>query len=468
MTLSFGITSSSLLSAISFAGSNPAIAPAFTNIQPISGTLLAYELNLLDEAPAPASEAAGSSPDEAPPAALASETAQIAEQLSAMRAELSAQRDLLQSQAKLIVDQQEQIRTLAQRVESDNVLTNQRAAGAPIGTTASVMVAQSAADVSPPTQTVGEAPPPEHDISPKITSVPEGQGVLTARGRTVLEPSFEYTRSSANRLVFRGFELIPGLQVGLIEASDADRDTVVGTIAGRHGLTNRLEIEARIPVLARQDRIQVVQQRNQGIVREIKLNGADIGDAEVGLRYQLNNAKGPDQPIYVANLRLKSDTGKGPFDIGYDEFGVATGLATGSGFWGLQGGISFLLPTDPAVLYGGMGYLWHIPRKVNKTVAGALIGKVDPGDAISGNLGFGFALNPRFSFSLGYSHSLILSSKTEIGGTNQRSKSLHVGSLALGTSYRISERQSVNFGFEFGMTSDAPDASITMRLPLRF
>jgi hypothetical protein len=385
--------------------------------------------------------------------------------LRAIRAELAAQRELLSSQAKIIAQQQTQIQELMSRASDNRLLADMRGAGAPQGTTAQPNSAPSA---PLPDQPVGEAPPPETEIADRVASVPEGQGVLTPRGRTVLEPSFEYTRSSTNRLVFRGFELVPGLQVGLIEASDADRDTMIGTIAVRHGLTNRLEIEGRIPVLARRDRIEVVQQRDQGIVREIRLSDQHIGDAELAVRYQLNRPTGPEQPIYVANLRIKSNTGKGPFDVGYDEFGVATGLATGSGFWGVQGGASFLMPSDPAVIYGGMSYLWHIPKNVDKTIGGAFVGRVDPGDAISANLGFGFALNPRFSFSLGYNHSYIFPSKTEIGGTSQRSSSLNVGSLVLGTSYRVSPRQSVNMGFEFGMTSDAPDVSITLRLPLQF
>lgn len=223
-----------------------------------------------------------------------------------------------------------------------------------------------------------------------------------------------------------------------------------------------------MPALARQDRIQIVQQRNQGIVRELKLNDYYIGDAELAIRYQLNEAKGPEQPIYVANLRVKSNTGRGPFDIGYDEFGVATGLTTGSGFWGVQGGMSFLMPSDPVVLYGGASYLYHIPANVDKLVGGAFVGRVDPGDALSVNLGFGFSVNPRFSFSLGYGHSIIFPTKTEIGGTNQRSSMAHVGSLSIGTSYRMSERQSFSIGLELGMTSDAPDMSIALRLPLRF
>ena len=223
-----------------------------------------------------------------------------------------------------------------------------------------------------------------------------------------------------------------------------------------------------MPVLARHDRIQVVQQRDEGIVRQLSLTDYYIGDAEVSLRYQFNDAKAADHPIFVGNLRVKSNTGRGPFDIGYDDFGVATGLTTGSGFWGVQGGVSFLIPSDPVVLYGGTSYLYHIPATVNKTVGGALIGRVDPGDAISGNLGFGFALNSRFSFSLGYNHSYIFPTKTQINATTQRSTALQVGSLAIGASFRTSDRTSVNLAFEFGMTSDAPDVSMSLRLPLRF
>ncbi len=407
-------------------------------------------------AAAPASRAAS-------PATTAEDTASA---LQEIRAELAAQRKLIEDQSRVIAAQREEIAALRGQASDDTVLAEERGGSAPAAMIAAANAAQVGA--AAPDQTVGVAPSEQQDLTPKVTSVPEGQGVLTPRGSTVLESSLQYSRASNNRLVFRGVELIPGLQLGLIEASDVDSDTYVGTLAVRHGLTNRLEIEARMPVLARLDRIRVTQLRSQGIVREINLDAYDLGDAEITLRYQLNSAKGPEEPIYVANLRVKSTTGKSPFAIGYDAFGVAEGLATGSGFWGVQAGGSFLLPSDPAVIYGGLSYLWHIPRRINRTIGGAFVGRVDPGDAITANLGFGFALNPRFSFSLGYNHSYIFSTKTEIGGTNQRSKGLQVGTLALGTSYRLSERQSVNLGFEFGVTSDAPDMSVTLRLPLRF
>ena len=168
--------------------------------------------------------------------------------MDAIRAELAAQRALITEQGRIITAQQAQIQALQQQRSGNPQLAEIRGAGAPPTTP------RSDGDLAPQ-QTVGEAPPLDRDISPQVASIPDGQGVLTPRGATVIEPSIEYTRSSNNRLVFRGIELIPGLQLGLIEASDVDRDTVIGTISVRHGLTNRLEVEARLPALARRDRL---------------------------------------------------------------------------------------------------------------------------------------------------------------------------------------------------------------------
>jgi hypothetical protein len=322
-------------------------------------------------------------------------------------------------------------------------------------------------DVSMPDTPVGERQAVEADTRIQAAAVPQEQGVLTPRGRLVFDPALEYSQSATDRLVFRGFELIPGIQVGLIEASKARRDTFVSSINFRYGITSRLEIDGRMPFVHRYDRIEVAQQRDEGIVRSISLDGNDIGDVEFGARYQLNDQKGQN-PIWIAGLRVKSDTGKGPFSIGYDDFGVATGLATGSGFWGIQPSLNMLLPSDPVVIFGGLSYLAHLPRNIDRNVGGAMIGRVDPGDAISGNLGFGFALNPRFSYSMGYRHSYIFETSTEIGGAFERSRPLQIGSLTFGMSYRIDPKSTLNVSFEIGATEDAPDIGITMRAPWTF
>jgi hypothetical protein len=388
----------------------------------------------------------------------------IATELAAMRAELAAQRRMIEQQNAIIAAQQVRIDSLLRRPTNDTDLALLHGTG----------MGQGAASLSQdPTQTlpdapVGEAPPPEPAVEAIVAAVPEGQGVLTPKGRLTLDSSFEYTNSSANRLVFRGFELIPGLQVGLIEASDVDRVALVGTVALRYGITDRLEIEGRMPVMYRRDRIKVTQLRDEGIVRTLKLEESDIGDAEIALRYQVNAPTEQNRMIGIASLRVKSTTGKSPFSVGFDSFGVATGLPTGSGFWGIQPGLSFLLPSDPVVIYGGMSFLYHLPKDVDRIVGGVLVGRVDPGDAASANVGFGFALNPRFSFSLGYNHTYIFPTEQVIGGTKQRSTHLQSGAFAFGMSYRLDERQSINFGLQLGATADAPGLSVVVRLPITF
>ena len=388
--------------------------------------------------------------------AQANESEQLQEQLNRLEAELQAQRELINQQHARIDEQQRELNALKTSMELHNI----RGAGV------TQSAAAAAIQATPlPDQPVGEGPaePPIEERA-EVQAIPRELGVLTPAGSLVFDPSLEYTRSSTNRLVFRGIELIPGIQIGLIEATDADRDTLVGTAAFRYGISDRLEIEARLPYLYRNDRIEVVQQRDEGIVRNIRLEGDGIGDAEATIRYQLNGG-GPLNPIWVASLRVKSRTGKGPFEIPFDEFGVATGLATGSGFWGFQPGVSFLLPSDPIVLYGGLSYFYHMGRDINREVGDVFIGHVDPGDSIAANIGFGFALNPRFSYSMGYRHNYIFPTKSEIGDTDQRSNKLHVGAFNFGMSYRVTEKQTINLGFEFGVTEDAPDVSITLRSP---
>lgn len=391
----------------------------------------------------------------------------VASDLAELKAALARQQAQIEAQQHTIEQQQNQLKSLEQLL-TDPAMAGYRGmgiVGAPPVQTASQQPPANGQDM--PETPVGEAQEVEPDTRIQAAAVPQEQGVLTPGGTFVIEPSFDYNQSSTDRLVFRGFELIPGIQVGVIEASKARRDTLVDTIALRYGVTPRLEVEARFPFIHRYDRIEVAQQRDEGIVRSISLEGNHIGDIEMAVRYQFNRQKGQN-PIFVGSLRVKSDTGRGPFDISYDEFGVASGLSTGSGFWGVQPGINMLLPSDPVVIFGGVSYLWHLPRNIDKNIGGALIGRVDPGDAISANLGFGFALNPRFSYSLGYRHSYIFKTTTEIGDVVEKSKPLQVGSLALGMSYRLDERSSLNFSFEFGVTEDAPDVGITLRVPFSF
>ena len=318
---------------------------------------------------------------------------------------------------------------------------------------------------NPSQRPVGEAPPPERKV--EVTALPERVGVLTPKGKFVMTPSFEYVRSSANRLVFRGVEIVPGIQLGVIEANDADRDSAVGAVGLRYGLTRRLEIEARLPYVYRHDRITTLAQRDETISRTIELDGQGAGDIEISARYQINEVR-PGKPIFVANARYKPATGLGPYDVGYDEFGVAKELSTGSGFDAIEGGVTMLYPTDPAVIFASLSYLHNLPKDIDKVIGDAPIGRVEPGDSIGMSLGFGLSLNPRFSVSFGYSHNYIFPTKTQIGSTWQESNSLQVGSILMGWSFRLTEKLTLSNNFSFGVTSDSPGLQAVFSLPVKF
>ncbi len=313
---------------------------------------------------------------------------------------------------------------------------------------------------------VGEAPPESTQTS-TVDALPEGQNALLGAGRLVIEPSFEFSQSSGNRLVFRGVEIVTGIQIGLIEANDSARNTLSSSVALRYALTDRLEVEARIPYVYRDDRVTTLSQNSTTTTQTFNLNGSDIGDVELSARYQLTRGRNGG-PIFVAGARVKSTTGAGPFDVERDAQGVASELATGSGFWSVQGSLSMLYPTDPAVLFANVSYMYNAPDTIDQTYGAVTVGEVDPGDSIGFGFGFGFAMNPRFSTSLGYSHSYVLATETELNGTVQESTELQVGSMQLGLSFRASERLTLSAGVDFGVTEDAPDVRVSFRAPFRW
>ncbi|MFT4025597.1 MAG: transporter [Novosphingobium sp.] len=371
-----------------------------------------------------------------------------------MQRELADQRALIDGQSA---------RLAAQQAEIDRLRRQVALAEAPRPALAQAEPAAQPAATALPGSPVGQAPAPSPADLQRVADL-AGVNVLSRAGRLVIEPSLEYSSSSSNRLVFRGVELIPGVQIGVIEASNADRNTLAATATARFGITDNLEIEARVPYLIRSDRVEAIQQRQDTLVQQAALGQQGLGDVELGLRYQLNHPIGP-QPIFIGTLSVKTPTGKSPFDVPFDAFGVAQGLATGSGFWAIQPGVSFLLPSDPVVIFGGASYVYQLPRTIDRTVGSVLVGRVDPGDAVTANLGFGFALNQRFSFSLGYKHTYIFPTRSELNAEIVASSRVQVGVLELGMSYRLSERQTLNFNLGIGATRDAPDLTIGIRAP---
>jgi hypothetical protein len=124
--------------------------------------------------------------------------------------------------------------------------------------------------------------------------------------------------------------------------------------------------------------------------------------------------------------------------------------------------------SDPMVLFANVNYLVHMAKDINQTIGGNRIGRVDPGDVLGMSFGMGFAANRETSFTLGYEHDLVGRTETEINGTSVRSETLTVGSLLFGISYALTDSMNLNLNLQAGVTRDAPDVAMTLRLPIRF
>jgi len=370
---------------------------------------------------------------------------------------LTEQRKQLLKQEELLSNQRREIETLRREVLMDS------RAGSPEGS-----VDSNAAAAPKP---VGKPPPPKKESirAPVVKAAKDVGGVLTEKGTLVIEPQLQMSTSQTNAFTFQGVEILDTFLVGVIEAQDNDRDFISPALRLSYGLTNRLEVSLKIPYVYRSDKLratipQIEGEEGEPIRLESDLDGNGLGDIEASMSYQLNRGLN-GWPYFLSNLRYKSTTGEGPFDVSRNSSGIETELATGSGFHAIEPSFTMLYPTDPAVFFANVGYLFNLSDDVDKNFGEQRVGKVDPGDATRISFGMGLSLNPRASFTIGYKHDFIQETRTEINGTNFSSSRLDVGALLLGYNFTVKKDMQANLNLELGVTADAPDVTMTLRLP---
>ncbi len=329
-------------------------------------------------------------------------------------------------------------------------------------------------------QRVGQAP--ESDSRPpEVAQIFDQPGVLTPKGRLVLEPAIQYGYSANDRVALVGYTIIPAILIGLIDVRQVKTTTAVATLTGRYGVSRHMELEARLPyVYLHSDTVSREIFTGSAQDRVFNARGSGVGDVELTGRYQLNRG-GADKPFYVAWLRYKSRTGRDLFDVTTDcvtrcignttGTGLPLDLPTGSGFNALQPGITWLYPSDPVVFFGSLSYLHNFKRSgVSRRLLGGqteFLGDIRAGEILGFNLGMGLALNEKAAISIGYDTSIV-------GKTRQNGEDVAgavrttLGTLLLGGTYRFSDRMSLNVALGVGITRDTPDMTFTARLPVNF
>ncbi|MFO1153376.1 MAG: transporter [Rhodospirillales bacterium] len=393
------------------------------------------------------------------------------EKIAAQTRELDTQRAALAAQHRQLDDLQRQFAApaatttagAAPAVVSAAIAPASAPAPAPMPVPVPAAAAEATADASAPTP---ESVPP--NPRPSVDLLADVGGVLTRRGWLVLEPQLEYQYDTSNQFFFDGVEIVDTVLIGLIDANQSRNKTLTTALAARYGITDRLEGDVRVPYVMR-DSDFTEQQITTGAEQSVGLRSNGIGDVEFGLHWQLNHGRG-GWPYFVGNLRVKSDSGEGPYDVDDDE------APLGSGFWAVEPSLTVIYPSEPAVLFANVGYLHSFERSINKTFIDNLTGEavrvedVEPGDTYRASFGVGVALNEALSVSLGYSQDWVQATKQTFvaDGVRQSAKtdSFQVGQLVFGISYAVSDRVGINVATSVGVTDEAPDTRVAIRVPI--
>ena len=405
----------------------------------------------------------------------------IESRLEAISRELRVQRELLdrlesahrQQMEQQMSTQRSAIADVQERA-SAATLAKQRGAGQPQEAQSTAQT--QTAEIRP----VGQAPSTA-DRPPEVAPLFEQPGVLTPAGQYVLEPSMQYGYSSSNRVAMVGYTIIPALLIGLLDVREVKRNTVTAALSARFGITRRLELEVRAPYVYRSDAtVSRDIAKPSSLDSVFPASGKAVGDIEFGARYQLNDG-GIDKPFFIGTLRVKTRTGKDPFEVVTDCQQVCVGnttgtglpldLPTGSGFYSLQTGLTALYPSDPGVFFGSITYLHNFKRdNVSRLVLSGqeeFLGTIAPGGVFGFNFGMGLALNEKSSFSIGYDHNSV--ARTRLNGTViPGSVRTQLGTLVFGYAHRLNNKTSLNVSVGAGITRDTPDVSLSLRLPTSF
>lgn len=322
------------------------------------------------------------------------------------------------------------------------------------------------------TGTAGHTEPNDNSAT-DIASITADRGIVTRPGRFTIEPSFSHAYSNSTAVAVEGYTVIPALLIGLINISEIQRDIFVGAMSLKYGFTSKLEAAVRVPYLSISEDLrerEIFKGTPVDTLRES--SGEGLGDVELSVRYQLTDGLG-GWPYIIGAMRVKAPTGEGPYDVerrvieGDDGTPIGVELGdrpTGTGFWAFEPGLSFIYPSDPAVLFGNLSYVWTLKEEQGFENGGT----VDPGDIVRFGFGMGFAFNDRTSFSLGYDHSIIRKTTFErdIDLFESNFDRIQIGSLSFGLSQRLSQSTSLSLTVSIGVTENAPNSEITLKLPI--
>ena len=302
----------------------------------------------------------------------------------------------------------------------------------------------------------------------------------------VLEAGFEYSRYDRTQLTLNGFLALDAIFLGNIAVDNVASDTFKYTLAARYGLTPRWNIGVSAPFL---QRFTTYQKGGAGgsaaaFAEVDQTSDLAIGDTTFNLSYRLF-PETANRPDVVLTGSVVAPTGQEPYGIDWQvietgedadgntfvRFAIPEKQATGNGLWGVGASVSAVKTIDPALVFANFGYTHYFSRSfddLNNDPDTVNPGDVELGDAWNWGLGLAFALNDKASLSMSYSQQINGQARTRYDGedwVDLIGSDANSATFNLGLTYALGPKATLVTSLGVGLTPDAPDFTLGVRIP---
>ncbi len=308
------------------------------------------------------------------------------------------------------------------------------------------------------------------------TAVYQQENAVFNKGIT-LTPAFEYSYGDTRFFTLNGFMALGAIFLGNIDTSRQQNSIVSPSLNIAYGASKRLEFDMTLPFVYRQSTYSSQgAQTSSAQTSETTLKSGAIGDINTGLYYQLRQKTASD-PVTILSAHVNIPTGISPWGIkvyqdpNNQNLSLTDGLPTGQGVFGVQIGASMIKTIDPAVLFGGISYNYNLIghfADISPYENQRLPGAVQPGGALSLNVGTAFSLNDKMSTSFSFTDSIVDSTRTKVDGQRWQTvvgSSLNAAVFNIGMTYAVNRSLSYQTVLGIGVTRDAPNFTFTLRVP---
>ena len=362
-------------------------------------------------------------------------------------------------------------------------------AAAPVAATAApIAPGQAPAQASAPqssgegyASTAAEAEKAKAESMPRSVADVKQQARALFDQKLVIENGLTYSRYDRKQITLNGFLALDAIFLGNIAIENVESDTLNYNLAARWGVSPNLTLNLDVPYIARKT---VYQKGGAGgaaaTIAQEETTGSGIGDVVASANYRLFGERGA-RPETVLNFGVTMPTGREPYGISWTvlerddddfiRFAVPDEQPTGNGAWQASIGLAAVKTSDPAILFGNIGYTYSFrasfddidnnPDTVNP-------GDVKLGDSFYYGAGVAFAFNERTSFSMSFSNRLSARARTRVDGQpwlKVIGSDANAAMFNLGVTYAMSQNATVVGLLGIGLTPDAPDFTLGFKIP---